>query len=346
MRKIINIVAFAVLLAGLILLGKPYARCFVREQKNDAEIREFDSIVDSVDPQSDDAQTIAQMYDDMKVYNETIALNGQSGLSSPGSAGYGSTVYIQEIFPSGMIGYLEIEKINVTIPIFYGINDDNLSRGAAVMEGTSFPVGGSRTNCVLAAHRLPGMLGDVEMLEQGDIITLKNFEETMRYRIVKSIVIEPFDTDKVKIISDRDMITLLTCHPYWVNSHRLIVYAERVEDESSATVDSVDATVEPKADVQSSGASAHAQSDTQSDSEHFVTEKITADSDLLQTYTTQLTPADLPQGEPFEPSAPTIKAEDTVRKILIAATLIFIVFLVFSLFRRSRPPRNDQRKPD
>lgn len=235
-------------------------------------------------------------------YNEELDLVGEE-YTVPTCV---QTLY--EYFPGDMIGWLEIEMISVKMQIFYGINDDNLSRGAAVMEGTSLPLGGENSNCVLAAHRLPGMLGEVEQLETGDIVTLKTFENTLHYRIVKSIVISPYDTEKVTIVPKRDLITLLTCHPYWVNSHRLIVYAERIPDEYE-DYEELREQEQPH-DTKDVQIASDANGSTENNSDLEMISESRQENDKEVQTADPLTAQELPEGEAFEP--PRLRSEMSI----------------------------------
>jgi len=134
--------------------------------------------------------------------------------------------------PWEIIGYIEIPRMNVSLPIFLGASDDNLMRGAAHMSQTSLPVGGINTNSAIAAHRGLGtaaMFRDIEYLHIGDEIIITNFMETLRYRVTDMQIVWPTEVGAVAIQPGRDMITLVTCHPYRRNFQRYLVFAERIE---------------------------------------------------------------------------------------------------------------------
>ena len=132
----------------------------------------------------------------------------------------------------GMMGYVEIPKINVKLPIFHTTEEDVLQRGAGHLAGSSLPVGGAGTHAVISAHRgLPSaaLFTDLDRLEEGDYFLLSILDDMLCYRVEKISVVEPSDTSTLEAQEGRDLVTLLTCTPYGVNSHRLLVQGSRVE---------------------------------------------------------------------------------------------------------------------
>ena len=131
-----------------------------------------------------------------------------------------------------IIGVLEITAMELTMPVYLGASDAHLAAGAAVLGNTSAPIGGGNTNCVIAGHR--GWRGadyfrHIDRLQVGDTVTLTNLWETLTYTVVDIQIIQPHEVDKIKIQSDRDLLTLLTCHPYASGGRqRYVVYCERV----------------------------------------------------------------------------------------------------------------------
>lgn len=132
-----------------------------------------------------------------------------------------------------IIGVLEIPAMELTMPVYLGASDTHLAAGAAVLGNTSVPIGGDSTNCVIAGHR--GWKGadyfrHIDRLQVGDTVTLTNLWETLTYTVADIQVIQPHEVDKIKIQSDRDLLTLLTCHPYASGGRqRFVVYCERTE---------------------------------------------------------------------------------------------------------------------
>lgn len=134
---------------------------------------------------------------------------------------------------SEIIGVLEIPAMELTMPVYLGASDARLAAGAAVLGNTSVPIGGNSTNCVIAGHR--GWRGadyfrHIDRLQAGDTVTLTNLWETLTYTVTDIQIIQPHEVDKIKIQQGRDLLTLLTCHPYASGGRqRFVVYCERTE---------------------------------------------------------------------------------------------------------------------
>ena len=132
-----------------------------------------------------------------------------------------------------IIGVLEIPAMELTMPVYLGASDDHLAAGTAVLGNTSAPIGGDNTNCVIAGHR--GWRGadyfrHIERLQVGDTVTLTNLWETLTYAVTDIEIIQPHEVDKVKIQPNRDLLTLITCHPYASGGRqRYVVYCERFQ---------------------------------------------------------------------------------------------------------------------
>lgn len=131
-----------------------------------------------------------------------------------------------------VIGVLEIPAMELTMPVYLGASDAHLAAGAAVLGNTSAPIGGNSTNCVIAGHR--GWKGAdyfryIDRLQVGDTVKLTNLWETLTYMVAGIQIIQPHEVDKIKIQPNRDLLTLLTCHPYASGGRqRYVVYCERM----------------------------------------------------------------------------------------------------------------------
>ena len=140
---------------------------------------------------------------------------------------------ILDISGTGVMGYIIIEKLGVELPIYHGISDSVLNIACGHMEGTSLPVGGDSTHSVLSAHRgLPHakLFTDLDKMELGDVFTITILDRTMTYQVDQIKVVNPNEIDEVHIIEGEDHCTLLTCTPYGINSHRLLVRGTRIEN--------------------------------------------------------------------------------------------------------------------
>ena len=157
-----------------------------------------------------------QLWLDMKAYNEAIFREGQESLSNPTAYEESSFCLMDYGLESEVFGVLSIPRLSLEMPIYLGASKQNMANGAAIMGQTSLPVGGSNTNCVLAGHR--GWNGAayflyINQLEPGDMVTVTNLWETLTYEVVDTHIISPNDVDAIHIQPNRELLTLLTCHP-------------------------------------------------------------------------------------------------------------------------------------
>lgn len=141
----------------------------------------------------------------------------------------------------GVMGYISIPKIDIKIPIYHGTSSEVLSKGVGHLEGSSFPVGGESTHAILSAHRgLPSarLFTDLDQLEVGDKFYIYILDQIYTYQVDQVLVIEPSETEALQIQDGKDLVTLVTCTPYGVNTHRLLVRGERVEELAEQVIES------------------------------------------------------------------------------------------------------------
>ena len=176
----------------------------------------------------------SQLWLDMKAYNEAIFREGQESLSNPTAYEESSFCLMDCGLESEVFGVLSIPRLSLEMPIYLGASKQNMANGAAVMGQTSLPIGGSNTNCVLAGHR--GWNGAayflyINQLEPGDTVTVTNLWETLTYEVVETQIISPNDVDAIHIQPNRELLTLLTCHPPASGGkQRYLVFCERVQE--------------------------------------------------------------------------------------------------------------------
>ncbi len=138
---------------------------------------------------------------------------------------------------NGIMGYIEIPSISVSLPIYHGTEESVLQIAVGHLEWTSLPVGGDGSHCVLSGHRgLPSarLFTDIDQLVVGDEFLLQILDETLTYEVDQILIVEPQDTDALQIIEGKDYCTLVTCTPYGINTHRLLVRGHRVETQEAA----------------------------------------------------------------------------------------------------------------
>ena len=157
-----------------------------------------------------------------------------------GEAGYMACVNLTD---NGMMGYVQIPKINIKLPIFHTTDEEVLKEAAGHLEGSSLPVGGENTHAVISAHRgLPSaaLFTDLDKLEEGDYFLLYILDDVLCYQVDQIHVVKPDQTEDLAVEPGQDLVTLLTCTPYGVNSHRMLVRGHRtpyngIEDEETPT---------------------------------------------------------------------------------------------------------------
>lgn len=130
-----------------------------------------------------------------------------------------------------VMGYIEIPKIDLRLPIYHGVGTEALEKGAGHIEGTSLPIGGPGTHAVLSGHRgLPGrkLFTDLDLIKEGDQFYLQVLNETLAYEVDQILTVLPHESKALDIVPGEDLVTLVTCTPYGVNSHRLLIRGHRI----------------------------------------------------------------------------------------------------------------------
>lgn len=140
---------------------------------------------------------------------------------------------------TGVMGYIEIPSINVTLPIYHGTDEAVLQIAVGHLEWTSLPVGGESTHCVVSGHRgLPSakLFTDLDQMQEGDIFIFRILDEVLTYEVDQIRIVEPSDTSELLVVEGKDLCTLITCTPYGVNSHRMLVRGHRIDNLEEAKV--------------------------------------------------------------------------------------------------------------
>ena len=151
---------------------------------------------------------------------------------------------------NGIMGYVEIPKIQVHLPIYHGTDAEVLDRGVGHLLGSSLPVGGENTHTILSGHSgmaSQKMFTDLEQLTQGDVFYLNVLNETLAYQVTEINTVLPYETDLLGIVPGEDLCTLVTCTPYGVNTHRLLVRGSRISYEEAAILEEETTSTEPAA---------------------------------------------------------------------------------------------------
>lgn len=197
--------------------------------KTESMFRQFEETTENV--RDANPEKYARLYEEMKNYNEELIKNNQENLADP-YAYANPAIRLEEYgVENGIAGYIKIPVMDLELPLYLGANEENMSKGAAQLTETSMPIGGNNTNMAVVAHRgysYAKMFREIEKLKIGDEIFITNFWETMTYKVERIEVISPDEIDKIRIQEGKDMVTLVTCHPYPHNYQRYLVYCERV----------------------------------------------------------------------------------------------------------------------
>lgn len=219
-----DIVLIIIFLIGLSVLLYPSVSNYLTVKEQSAAIEVYDTSVSTVSPEEQE-----KLLADADAFN--VKLRGTSHRIK--LAGDLLVEYENLLNPSGsgMMGYVEIPKLMVDIPIYHGVEESTLQIAAGHLNGSSLPVGGESTHSVLMGHRgLPSarLFTDIDQLEEGDMFALHVFSRDMAYEVDQILIVKPDEMDALDIVAGMDFCTLLTCTPYGVNTHRLLVRGRRV----------------------------------------------------------------------------------------------------------------------
>lgn len=212
-------------ITGFLIATYPIISNWYYTVENNNQIVDFKEAVDEMSQAE-----IDERIDLARAYNETL---DPSKLADPYTEREKKGVenYARMLEAREKIGYIDIPKINQQIPVYAGTSEDVLQKACGHLEGTSLPIGGKSTHSVITAHRgLPQvkLFRDLDKMEVGDVFYYTNVKETLAYQVDQILVIEPWNFDPVLVVEGKDYMTLLTCTPYMINSHRLLVRGHRI----------------------------------------------------------------------------------------------------------------------
>lgn len=230
-EKILLIIAIIFIIVGTGIFLYPSISNYFAEKNHVEAIRNYDKIVvgigeDSLKEEKEKAQT----------YNENLSGDPVHDPFVFGS-GYALPENYKEVLNisgDGIMGYIQIPKISVDLPIYHGTSEEVLEKGVGHIQNTSVPIGGNSTHSVLTGHTgLPNaeLFTRLDELVVGDIFYIHVLNDILTYKVYEIKVVLPDNIDELRITSGEDLVTLVTCTPYGVNSHRLLVKAKRVEYE-------------------------------------------------------------------------------------------------------------------
>ncbi len=224
------ILGIVLLVAAIITFFYPTVANYVNSLNNRSQLKNYDNNV-KVLTDEEKQNYLEKAYE----YNNKL-LNSQSFQSLYTDGDYTETLN----FGDGLIGSIVIPSIDVDLPIYHGTDESVLSKGAAHLPNSSFPVGGKSTHSIISAHTayLTQVFFDrLTELKEGDIFYIKILDDTYAYKVSEINVIEPDDTSLFGIQEGKDIVSLVTCTPYAINTHRLVVTGERIKLSDEATYD-------------------------------------------------------------------------------------------------------------
>lgn len=220
-KKIISII---LIIVGIIILTYPKISEKI-SQKNQLEcIKKYETNIENTEEESKNRE-----YEKAKIYNEKI--NGN--LIEIKNDDYNNILNLSE---NGVMSYIEIPKIEVNLPIYHGTQDKELKKGIGHVENTSLPIGGKSTHCVLVGHTglaKSKLFTRLNELQNDDIINIYTLGKLLKYKVYQIKVVLPSELNKLQIQENRDLVTLVTCTPYGINTHRLLVECERISDDAT-----------------------------------------------------------------------------------------------------------------
>lgn len=226
MRKTALVLAALLAVAGICVMLWPVFTGHRLQADTDEAVQSF---LEERKPE----QQYPELLADLQAYNQRIYAEKQSGLVDLEACEESAADLTAYGIEDEIIGVLEIPAMELTMPVYLGASDAHLAAGAAVLGNTSAPIGGDDTNCVIAGHR--GWKGadyfrHIDRLAVGDEVRITNLWETLIYAVTDIEIIQPHEIEKIKILQDRDLLTLITCHPYASGGRqRYVVYCERTE---------------------------------------------------------------------------------------------------------------------
>ena len=228
--NLITLFLIFILLAGLSLLLYPTVSDYWNSLHQSHAIASYAEQVAEID-----SDNYEQLWADAQAYNQSLIDKADRyDMTDEERAQYESLLNVSG---NGIIGYIEIPMIQCSLPIYHGTEESVLQIAVGHIEGSSLPTGGAGTHCVLSGHRgLPSakLFTDLDQLAEGDTFILRILDETLTYEVDQIRTVEPYELDDLGIEEGKDYCTLVTCTPYGINTHRLLVRGRRVDNQPEA----------------------------------------------------------------------------------------------------------------
>ena len=226
MNYISTIFLFLLLLVGLSLLLYPTFSDYWNSFHSSQAISTYAENVANLDEKKYD-----ELWSAAWAYNQSLL--DRSSEFTLSEEQYAEYLELLNVSGLGIMGYIEIPEISVSLPIYHGTDESVLQIAVGHLEWSSLPVGGESSHCVLSGHRaLPSakLFTDLDKLREGDIFMLRVLDEVLTYEVDKISIVEPSQVSALQVIEGEDLCTLVTCTPYGINTHRLLVRGHRIEN--------------------------------------------------------------------------------------------------------------------
>ncbi|MDD7389121.1 MAG: class C sortase [Lachnospiraceae bacterium] len=232
-KNLSTIILVLIFLVGLSLLLYPSVSDYWNSFHQSRAIASYAEAVAKLDDVD-----YEKLWQDAQEYNKTLLNRADRWNMSDEE--WETYYQLLNVSGSGIIGYIEIPQIKVSLPIYHGVDEAVLQIAVGHIEGSSLPVGGPGTHCVISGHRgLPSasLFTDLDQLVEGDIFMMRVLDETLTYEVDQIRIVEPTDLSSLEIEEGKDLCTLVTCTPYGINTHRLLVRGHRIENlENSSSI--------------------------------------------------------------------------------------------------------------
>lgn len=226
-----TVILLFILLVGLSVMFYPTVSDWWNSRVQSRAIANYDQTIQHIDPHRYD-----EIWADANEYNKKLAELYAPFSNADEISGYDD---ILDLSGTGIMGYITIPVIKVELPVYHGTSAEVLNIAAGHLKGSSLPVGGKNTHAVISAHRgLPSarLFTDLDQLVKGDTFTITILDQIFTYEVEEILIVNPDEMDKLAIIPDGDYVTLMTCTPYGVNTHRLLIRSHRIDTVYTKTV--------------------------------------------------------------------------------------------------------------
>ena len=229
--SISTIILTVIMLAGIAIIAYPTVSDWWNSMHATRAISEYVEKVDSLSKEEKEA-----IFEKAREYNESLPNGVDFELTDEEYAEYAK---ILDITGTGIMGYVQIKSIGVNLPVYHGVDEGILQIAVGHIPGSSFPIGGERTHALMSGHRgLPSakLFSDLDKMKEGDTFTVTVLDETVTYMVDQIRIVLPEETQDLGIVEGEDYCTLITCTPYGVNSHRLLMRGRRVSNLDEAAM--------------------------------------------------------------------------------------------------------------